>query len=87
MKSTGIVRGIDSLGRIVLPKELRTTLHLDGDTKLEIFVDGDAIVLKKHRPAGSCDFCGDVDANDPQTLVTISLRGTGIKRDVSPITV
>ena len=63
MKSTGIVRGIDSLGRIVLPKELRTTLHLDGDTKLEIFVDGDAIVLKKHRPAGSCDFCGDVDAN------------------------
>ena len=39
------------------------TLHLDGDTKLEIFVDGDAIVLKKHRPAGSCDFCGDVDAN------------------------
>ena len=42
MKSTGIVRGIDSLGRIVLPKELRTTLHLDGDTKLEIFVDGDA---------------------------------------------
>ena len=51
MKSTGIVRGIDSLGRIVLPKELRTTLHLDGDTKLEIFVDGDAIVLKKHRPS------------------------------------
>ena len=59
MKSTGIVRGIDSLGRIVLPKELRTTLHLDGDTKLEIFVDGDAIVLKKHRPAGRCDFCGE----------------------------
>ena len=33
----------------------------DTDTKLEIFVDGDAIVLKKHRPAGSCDFCGEVD--------------------------
>ena len=45
MKSTGIVRGIDALGRIVLPKELRTNLHLDTDTKLEIFVDGDAIVL------------------------------------------
>ena len=45
MKSTGIVRGIDSLGRIVLPKELRTSMHLDTDTKLEIFVDGDAIVL------------------------------------------
>ena len=57
MKSTGIVRGIDSLGRIVLPKELRTTLHLDGDTKLEIFVDGDAIVLKKHRPAAPWAGC------------------------------
>ena len=53
MKSTGIVRGIDALGRIVLPKELRTSMHLDTDTKLEIFVDGDSIVLKKHRPAGS----------------------------------
>ena len=62
MKSTGIVRGIDALGRIVLPKELRTSMKLDNDAKLEIFVDGDAIVLKKHRPAGSCDFCGDVDA-------------------------
>ena len=61
MKSTGIVRGIDALGRIVLPKELRTSMHLDTDTKLEIFVDGDSIVLKKHRPAGSCDFCGEVD--------------------------
>ena len=38
MKSTGIVRGIDALGRIVLPKELRTSMHLDTDTKLEIFV-------------------------------------------------
>ena len=45
----------------VLTKELRTSMHLDTDTKLEIFVDGDAIVLKKHRPAGSCDFCGEVD--------------------------
>ncbi|MGN0662827.1 MAG: AbrB/MazE/SpoVT family DNA-binding domain-containing protein [Faecalibacterium sp.] len=63
MKSTGIVRGIDALGRIVLPKELRTSMKLDADAKLEIFVDGDAIVLKKHRPIGSCDFCGEVDPN------------------------
>ena len=66
MKSTGIVRGIDALGRIVLPKELRTTLHLDGDTKLEIFVEGDEIILKKYRPTGSCDFCGEVDDKDIQ---------------------
>ena len=63
MKSTGIVRGIDALGRIVLPKELRTNMRLETDTKLEIFVDGDSIILKKHRPIGSCDFCGEVDDN------------------------
>ena len=50
----------------VLPKELRTSMHLDTDTKLEIFVDGDSIVLKKHRPAGSCDFCGEVDESSVQ---------------------
>ena len=61
MKSTGIVRGIDSLGRIVLPKELRTSMHLDTDPKLEIFVDGDAIVLNKYRPSGSGDLGGGVD--------------------------
>ena len=44
----------------------RTSMHLDTDTKLEIFVDGDSIVLKKHRPAGSCDFCGEVDESSVQ---------------------
>ena len=59
MKSTGIVRGVDGLGRIVLPKELRTSMKLDNDAKLEIFVEGDEIILKKYRPTGSCDFCGE----------------------------
>ena len=49
MKSTGIVRGIDNLGRIVLPKELRTSMKLETDSKLEIFVEGDQIILKKYR--------------------------------------
>ena len=66
MKSTGIVRGIDALGRIVLPKELRTSMKLETDAKLEIFVDGDAIVLKKYRQKGSCDFCGTVDEQAAQ---------------------
>ncbi len=66
MKSTGIVRGVDGLGRIVLPKELRTSMKLDNDAKLEIFVDGDEIILKKYRPTGSCDFCGEVDNNAVQ---------------------
>ena len=63
VKAPGSSAASTRLAASSCPKELRTTLHLDGDTKLEIFVDGDTIVLKKHRPAGSCDFCGDVDAN------------------------
>ena len=66
MKSTGIVRGIDNLGRIVLPKELLTSMKLETDSKLEIFVEGDQIILKKYRAAGSCDFCGEVDPNAVQ---------------------
>lgn len=61
MKSTGIVRGVDSLGRIVLPKELRTSMKISPESKLEIFVEGDSVILKKYRPVGSCDFCGEVD--------------------------
>lgn len=57
MKSIGMVRKIDSLGRIVLPIELRRVLEIDEDSTLEIFVDGEEIVLKKYQPA--CIFCGE----------------------------
>ena len=57
MKSTGMVRRIDSLGRIVLPIELRRELELDDDSSLEIFVEGNQIILKKYEP--SCIFCGE----------------------------
>ena len=57
MKSTGIVRPMDSLGRIVLPIELRRTLDIEKKDSLEIYVDADSIVLKKYQP--SCIFCGD----------------------------
>ncbi len=63
MKSTGIVRGVDAPGRIVLPKELRKSLKIDENTKLEIFVDGETILLKKYKPAGSCDYCGEITAD------------------------
>ena len=59
MISTGIVRSIDSLGR-VLPKELRNTYGITPDTPLEIFTDGEAIVLRKYHAQGSCVFCGDI---------------------------
>lgn len=64
MKSTGIVRRVDDLGRIVLPIELRRTLGIDVRDSLEIYVDEDKIVLKKYEP--SCIFCGE--ANDVITL-------------------
>lgn len=57
MKSTGIVRRVDELGRIVLPIELRRTLDITERDSLEIYVDGASIVLKKYQPA--CIFCND----------------------------
>ena len=55
MKSTGIVRKVDELGRIVLPIEMRRTLDIAERDSLEIYVDGDKIILKKYQPA--CIFC------------------------------
>ena len=55
MKSTGIVRKVDELGRIVLPIELRRTLDIAERDSLEIFVSEDTIMLKKFQP--TCVFC------------------------------
>ena len=55
MKSTGIVRNVDELGRIVLPIELRRTLGIEEKDRIEIFVDGESIILRKYQPA--CIFC------------------------------
>ena len=57
MKATGIVRKLDQLGRIVIPKELRTTLDLNETDPIEIFVEGNDIILRKYQPA--CIFCND----------------------------
>ena len=60
MKSIGMVRPVDEMGRIVLPKELRRQFNIeDGEDSVEVFVDGDKIILKKYAPA--CIFCGDVE--------------------------
>lgn len=55
MKSTGIVRKVDELGRIVLPIELRRTLGIEEKDRIELFVDGESIILRKYQPA--CIFC------------------------------
>lgn len=57
MKSTGVVRKVDELGRIVLPIELRKMMDLNVKDSVEIFTDGDTVILKKYMPA--CIFCGD----------------------------
>ena len=57
MKSTGVVRRLDVLGRIVLPIELRRTLDIAEKDALEIYTDGEQIILKKYAP--SCVFCGE----------------------------
>jgi transcriptional pleiotropic regulator of transition state genes len=57
VKSTGVVRRVDELGRIVIPIELRRTLDIAEKDALEIYVDGELIILKKYQPA--CIFCGD----------------------------
>ncbi len=59
MKSTGIVRRVDELGRVVLPIELRRTLDISDKDSLEIYVDGEKIVLRKYEPA--CIFCGNAN--------------------------
>ncbi len=55
MKSTGIVRKVDELGRVVIPIELRRTLGIDIKDALEIYVEGEHIIFKKYQPA--CIFC------------------------------
>ena len=57
MKATGIVRKVDELGRIVLPIELRRTLGIAERDPLEIYVDGDTIIIKKYQAV--CVFCGN----------------------------
>lgn len=59
MKSTGVVRKIDELGRIVLPMSLRTTFDIKEKDALEIFTEGGKIILQKYQP--SCVFCNSAD--------------------------
>ncbi len=60
MKSTGIVRKVDELGRVVIPIELRRTLGINEKDALEIYVDDEKIILKKYKPSMTCQITGDV---------------------------
>lgn len=69
MKATGVVRKLDDLGRIVLPIELRRTLDIKEKDAVEIFVEGDLVILKKYQP--DCIFCGE-------TKEVINFKGKNI---------
>lgn len=58
MKSVGVVRNLDPLGRVVLPSELRKTLEFEEGQALEIYTEGELIMLKKYKPGCYC--CGEV---------------------------
>lgn len=60
MKSTGIIRKVDELGRIVIPIELRRIFEIEIKDPLEIYTDEDRIILKKYKPKMSCRVTGDV---------------------------
>ena len=55
MKSTGMVRSVDELGRIVIPKEMRRQIGIDNTDPVEFYVDGDKIIIEKYRQL--CHFC------------------------------
>ena len=78
MKSTGIVRKVDELGRVVIPIELRRTLGIAEKDALEIYVDDDKIILKKYKPHGVCLMTGEITSENKEYgngKITLSPEG------------
>lgn len=81
MKSTGIVRRVDELGRIVLPIELRRGLGIVEKDSIEIYVDGEHIILKKYKPIMTCAVTGEVSDNNHVLLGgKLILSPTGVEK-------
>lgn len=80
MKSTGIVRKVDELGRIVIPKELRRTLKIEDKDSLEIYVDGNKVILQKYEPTLNVEEKFSVLAN-LQTLAQLE-KNPNIKETI-----
>ncbi|WP_059105327.1 AbrB/MazE/SpoVT family DNA-binding domain-containing protein [Shouchella shacheensis] len=86
MKSTGIVRKVDELGRVVIPIELRRTLDIAEKDALEIYVDNDRIVLKKYKANMTCQVTGEV-SDDNLTLANgrIVLSPQGVEEIIEQL--
>lgn len=81
MKSTGVTRGIDDLGRICLPKELRRVMGINEGDTLEIFTEGGTIILRKY--AVGCVFCGEVsDTAEYMGIPVCKACAKGIRRSL-----
>ena len=80
MKSTGIVRKVDELGRVVIPVELRKVLAIKEKDSIEIYVDGNHIILKKYRPYNECIITGEVTPRNREYAngIVLSPRGAEI---------
>lgn len=72
MKSTGIVRKVDGLGRIVIPKETRKVLNINEEDPLEIYTDGETIILKKYNPG--CNCCNNLE-------IAATVKGISLCKD------
>ncbi|MBG9643348.1 AbrB/MazE/SpoVT family DNA-binding domain-containing protein [Bacillus cereus] len=78
MKATDIVRKIDNLGRIVIPKETRKTLQVDTGDALEFLVEENAIILQKYKPHGTCPITGEISSRHVKLVggkLTLSTEG------------
>ncbi|AQQ55526.1 AbrB/MazE/SpoVT family DNA-binding domain-containing protein [Planococcus lenghuensis] len=80
MKSTGVVRKVDQLGRIVVPKELRRTLGIENGDPLEIFMEENRIILKKYNAQGACAVTGEItnENKDYAPGLTLSPKGAAL---------
>ncbi|MGG5737344.1 AbrB/MazE/SpoVT family DNA-binding domain-containing protein [Bacillus cereus group sp. IBL03679] len=78
MKATGVTRKVDGLGRVVIPMELRNTLGIKEKTPLEIFVEGEDIVLQKYQPGAVCALTGEISNRNIELAngkITLSSEG------------
>lgn len=60
MKATGVVRKVDELGRVVIPKEIRDTYGIDIGIPIEFYTDSNCIVLARYQPSCACVFCNEI---------------------------
>lgn len=75
MRATGIVRRVDEIGRIVIPKEIRTTMKIKEGEPMELFVDRDSVILKKYNPNSAADWALEVIELHKGEIASVSILG------------